>query len=78
MTEQDRQMLLDQAVALHRELARMPINRFNVQKRADRQAELARIEGKLSRESELHAAFIAHRVELVARHHEFAARNGGR
>jgi hypothetical protein len=78
MSEHDRQQWEVRAEYLRSELAVMPVNRFNLVKVNDRELELRRIEARLRRESELHAAFLAHRAELVSRHHAFAARNGGR
>jgi hypothetical protein len=78
VSESDRQQWEGRAESLREELARIPRHKWNIVKVSDREAELARIQAKLGRESELHAAFLAHRVELVSRHHAFAARNGGR
>jgi hypothetical protein len=68
VSEHDREQLSGWAQSLRQELAQInPAFPWNRQRIADRTAELARIEAKLSRESELHAAFIARRAELVAR-----------
>jgi hypothetical protein len=68
MSENDREQLAGWAQALREELAQInPAFPWNRQRVADRQAELRRIEARLARESELHAAFIAHRAELAAR-----------
>jgi hypothetical protein len=77
MSNHDRGQLEGWMQSLREELAGInPAFPWNRQRIADRQAELARLEAKLARESELHAAFINYRAELVARHHEFAAKGG--
>jgi hypothetical protein len=67
MTESDRQQWEGRAMALREELEHMPRHKWNVIKRSDREAELARIEARLGIESQRHAVFIAHRAELAAR-----------
>jgi chromosome segregation ATPase len=60
------------AQALREELTKInPAAPWNRQRIQDRREELARIEGRLARESERHAAFLNHRAELAARFHEF-------
>jgi hypothetical protein len=77
VSESDRQQWETRAEYLRSELAVMPRHKFNVVKRSDREAELARIESKLAREAELHAGFLTRRAELAARYHDFV-RSGGR
>ena len=78
MIEHDRQMWEGRAEALREELARMPRHRFNVVKRSDREAELARIEARLGRESVLQAAFLTRRHELLLRFVAAGPRSGRR
>jgi hypothetical protein len=77
MSTPDREMWLGWAQALREELAKInPAFPWNAQRIKDRTEELGRIEAKLARESELHAAFLARRAELATRFYDL--RNGGR
>jgi hypothetical protein len=78
MSESDRQQWEGRAESLREELARIPRHKWNVVKVSDREAELARIEARLGRESNSHAAFLAHRHELLMRFVAFTANGGGR
>jgi hypothetical protein len=64
--------------ALQDELRTIPPHRFNAQKIADRKRGIELCEQQLARIERMHANFLVYRAELVARHHDFAARNGGR
>jgi hypothetical protein len=76
MTESDRQQWEGRAMALREELARMPRHKWNVVKRSDREAELARIEARLGVESSRHAVFLTRRHNLLMRFVTFAAQSG--
>jgi uncharacterized membrane protein len=79
VSEHDREQLAGWAQALREELAKLnPDFPWNRQRIQDRREELARIESKLARESELHAAFVNRRSELVTRFYAFARNGGGR
>jgi hypothetical protein len=78
MTESDRQQWEGRAMALREELERMPRHKWNVVKRSDREAELARIEAKLGVESAAHAVFLTHRHNLLMRFVDLSANGGDR
>jgi hypothetical protein len=78
MNESDRQQWEGRAMALREELEHMPRHKWNVIKRSDREAELARIEARLGVESARHAVFLTYRHNLLMRFVTFAANGGGR
>lgn len=71
MSTHDREQLEGWAQALREELARIVPAPWNVIKIRDRREELARIEARLARESDLHARFLDYRAELVTRFYTY-------
>jgi hypothetical protein len=67
-----------QMQSLEEELARIPPHSWNHGRIADRRQGLILCQMQLDRIDRMHQRFLDYRATLVARHHAFAARKGGR
>lgn len=73
-----RDMIRGRIQGLQEELALIAPHSWNHGRIADRRQGIILLQMQLDRIEAMHKRFLDYRAELVARHHDFAARNGGR